>query len=101
MKLKIANNIYEIVFVENLEKNGQKALGILEPLEGKIYIEKNLQKRDKFATIIHEVMHELLQNLNIATWLKKNKEEDFVSIFSIWFAIFLLDNNIEDILKEL
>lgn len=102
MKVKIGNCFYEVKFIENLQdEKGKKLDGFYNPKKGEILIEKNLHPQDRFSTFLHEIIHAILEETTIVHFIKKSKIEDFVEILAVWLAMFIIDNDIYDILKEL
>ena len=89
-RLKILATEYQVEEVEQIDKYS-RLLGQIEYVEQKIKIDKNIPENLKEETLIHEILHGILEKLGDN---ELNEDEQKVhSIASIMYQV-LKDNNL-------
>ena len=71
-KLKILATEYKVEEVEQIDKY-QRLLGQIEYTEQTIKIDKNISEDMKKETLIHEILHGILEKLGYDLVLKENQ----------------------------
>lgn len=75
-QLKIANYIYKVILVSELDVEGESCYGIHDPVKLEIKLKNNQIKYQEADTLLHEILHALF----VVTHIKDVKEptEEFV-----------------------
>lgn len=90
MELKILASEYEVIEVEQIDKN-RRVLGEIDYTEQTIKLEKDLPKELKNETLIHEILHGILEKLGYDDI--NNDEQKVQSIASTLYCV-LKENNL-------
>ena len=89
-KIKIMATDYFIEEVEQIDKY-QRLLGQIEYTEQKIKIDKNISEDMKKETLIHEILHGILEKLGYTEF---NEDEQKVHSIASTMYLVLKENNI-------
>lgn len=87
-QVPVKGTIYEIQYKWNLNDEGVPCLGLCDPEEKIIYIDKSLSKEDKWKTFLHELKHALIEEYNLAKseGIDALAEELICYMFSEWVS---------------
>lgn len=89
-KLKILATEYEVEEVEQIDKY-QRLLGQIEYTEQTIKIDKNISEDMKKETLIHEILHGILEKLGYEAL---NEDEQKVHSIASTMYLVLKENNL-------
>jgi hypothetical protein len=105
-KIKICNAEYEIVFrpLKDAVFNGCSEIGKCDGINYIIYIAEDMPSNRKIQTLIHELIHALLNEANYSRIIHNKLgefEEPFVEAMEKPLLSLFIDNDINDIIREI
>lgn len=89
-KVKVGGVTYKVKEVDEVQqincRNGFTTVGLWEPIESVIYLDKHLEKQAKERMFLHELFHAIFDHCNI------EQAEDKVELLSTALYMVIKDN---------